>query len=80
MILLYKAYTSTAPSIFLNKLFSKVNQNHLRSCIRISIYRTPKSTMNLSRGPILRNTVLNTTLKEIESLPPVKAKVKKILR
>ena len=84
LILLYKAHTGTAPSIFFNK-FSKINHNYPTSSKNRGNYTILKSTMKLTnfaisrRGPILWNTVLDATLKEIESLPLFKAKVKEML-
>ena len=84
MILLYKAHTGTAPTIFFNK-FSKINHNYPTSSENRGNYAILKLTMKLTkfaisrRGPILWNTVLDATLKEIESLPPFKAKVKEML-
>ena len=78
LILLYKAQTGTTPSIFFNK-FSKINHNYLASSKNSGNYSVPKSTTKLTnfaisrRGPILWNTVLDSTLKEIESLPLFKA-------
>ena len=84
LILLYKAYTGTAPLIFFDK-FSKINHNYPTSSKNSGNYTIPKSTMKLtniaisSRSPILRNTVLDATLREIESLPLFKAKVREVL-
>ena len=83
LVLLYKAHTSTTPSIFFNK-FSKINHNYPTSSRNSGNYTIPKSTAKLtnfailSRGPILWYTVLDATLKEIESSPLFKAKVKEI--
>ena len=84
LILLYKAHTDTAPSIFCNK-FSNVNHNYLTSSKNSGNYTILKSTMKLTnfaisrRGPILWNTVLDATLKEIQSLPLFKTKIKEML-
>ena len=84
LILLYKAHTGTAPSIFFNT-FSKINLNYSTSSKNRGNYTILKSTMKLTnfaisrRGPILWNTVLDATLKEIESLTLFKAKVKENL-
>ena len=84
LVLLYKAHTGTAPLILFNK-FSKINHNYLTSSKNRGNYTILKSTMKLtnlaisSRGPILWNTVPDATLKEIESLPLFKPKVKEIL-
>ena len=84
MILLYKAHTGTAPPIFFNKL-SKINHNYTASSENRCNYIILKSTMKLTNfaisrtGSILWNTVLDATLKEIESLPLFKAKVKEML-
>ena len=84
LILLYKAHTSTAPSTFCNK-FSKIYHNYPTSSKNSGNYTIPKLTVKLTkfeiswRGPILCNTVLDTTLKETEYLPLFKAKVKEIL-
>ena len=83
LILLYKVHTGTAPSIFFNK-FLKINYNYPTSSKNSSNYTIPKSTMKLTiflisrRGPILWSTVLDATLKEIESLPLFKAKIKEM--
>ena len=84
LILHYKAHICTASSIFFNK-FSKINHNYQASSKNSGNYTIPKLTMKLTnfgisrRGPILWNTVLDATLKEIESLPLFKAKVKEML-
>ena len=84
LVLFYKAHTGTAPSIFFNK-FSKINHNYPASSKISGNYTIPKSTMKLTnfaisrRSPILWNTVSDATLKEIESLPLFKAKVKAML-
>ena len=84
LILLYKAHTGTALSIFFNK-FSKINHNYPTSSQNSGNYTILKSTRKLTnfaisrRGPILWNTVLDPTLKETESLPLFKAKVKEML-
>ena len=84
LILLYKAHTGTTPLIFFNK-FSKINHNYPLSSKSSGNLSIPKSTMKLQifatsrRVPILWNTVLDVTLKEIESLPLFKAKVKEML-
>ena len=81
LILLYKAYRGTAPSIFFDK-FSKINHNHPTSFKNSGNYTIPKLTMKLtnfgisSRGPILWNAVLDAILREIEFLLLFKAKVK----
>ena len=81
LILLYKAHTG---SLFFNK-FSKINHNYPRSSKNSGNYSIPISTTKLTnfavwrRGPILWNTVLDATLKEIESSPLFKAKVKEML-
>ena len=83
-ILLYKAHTGTTTSIFFNK-FSKIGHNYPTSSKNSGNYTIPKFTMKLTnfaisrRGPILWNTVLDATLKETESLPMFKAKVKEML-
>ena len=83
LILLYKAHTATAPSVFFNK-FSKINHNYPTSSKDRGNYIL-KSTTKLTnfaisrRNPNLWNTVLDATLKEIESLPLLKAKVKEML-
>ena len=69
LILLYKAHTGTAPSIFFNK-FSKINHNYPTSSKSSSNYTIPKLTMKLTyfaisrRVPILWDTVLDTTKKK----------------
>ena len=84
LILLSKAHIGPAPSISFSK-FSKINHNYLTSSTSSSNYTILKSTMKLQifatsrRVPILWNTVLDVTLKEIESLPLFKAKVKEML-
>ena len=84
LILLSKAHTGTAPSIFFNK-FSKINHNYPTSSKNSCNYTILKLTIKLTnfsvsrRGPILWNTVLDTTLTEIESLPLFKANVKEML-
>ena len=84
MILLYKAYTGTIPLIFFNK-FSRINHNYPTSSKNSGNYTIPKLTVKLTnfvisrRGPILWNRALDATLKETESLPLFKAKVKEIL-
>ena len=68
LILLYKAHTGTAPSIFFNK-FSKINHNLPTSSKNSGNYTIPKSTMKLTnfsvsrRSPILWNIVLDETIK-----------------
>ena len=75
LVLFYKAYTGTAPSIFFNKFQRSI----------IIIRQVPKLTMKLTnfaisrRGPILWNTVLDAILKVIKTLPLFKAKVKEML-
>ena len=82
LILLYKAPTGTAPSIFFNK-FSKINRNYPTSSKNSSNYTNLKSIMKLAnftisrRGPILWNAVLDAKLKEIES--SLYSKVKEML-
>ena len=84
LILLYKAHTGTSPSLFFNK-FSKVNHNCPTNPKNSSNYSVPNSTMKLTNfaisrgGPIFWHTVLDATLKEIESLPLFKARAKEIL-
>ena len=84
LILLYKAHSRAAPSILFNK-FSKVNHNYPTGSKNRGNYTILKSTMKLTnfaiskRGPIFWNIVLDATLKEIESLPLFKAKVKEML-
>ena len=84
LILLYKAHTGTTPSIFFNK-FSKISRNYPTSSKNKDKYTILKSTMKFknfaisSRGPILWNTVLDATLKEIKSSSLFKAKVKEML-
>ena len=69
LILLYRAHTGTAPSIFFNKL-SKTNHNYPASSKTSGNYAIPKLTMKLTnfaisrRGPVLWNTVLDATLKK----------------
>ena len=81
-ISIYKACTGTATWIFFNK-FSKISHNYPTSSKNSGNYTIPKSTMKLTnfeisrRIPILWNTVLDATLKEIESLPLFKEKSKK---
>ena len=83
-ILLSKSHIGTAQSISFNK-FSKINHNSLTSSTSSSNYTILKVTMKLTnlaisrRSPILWNTVLDARLKEIESLPLFKAKVKEML-
>ena len=58
LILVYNAYTGTAPSIFFNK-FSKINHDYLTTSKNSGNYTTLKSTMMFKnfaisrRGPIL---------------------------
>ena len=84
LILIYRAHTRTEKSIFFNK-FSKIYYNYPTSSINSSHYTIPKLTMKLTnfsisrRSPILWNTVLVATLKEIESLTLFKAKVNEML-
>ena len=84
LILLYKAHKGRIPSTFFNK-FSKINHNYLTSSKNSGNYTILKSTMKLTnfaisrRGPILWNTVLDALLKQTESLPLFKAKVKEVL-
>ena len=84
MILIYKVRTGTAPSILFNK-FSMISHNYPTSSKNSDNYTIPKSTIKLtnfaisSRSPILWNTVLDAKLKEIESLPLSKPKVKEML-
>ena len=84
LILLCKAHTGTALSKFFNKI-SKINQNYPTNSKNSGNYLVPKSTMKLTnfafsrRGPLIWNTVLDVTLKEIGSLPLFKAKVKEML-
>ena len=84
MNLLYKEQAGTAPPIFFNT-FSKFHHDYPTSSENSSNYTIPKSTMKLTnfvisrRGPIIWNTVLDATLKEIESLPLFKAKGKEML-
>ena len=47
LVLLYKAHTSTAPSIFFNK-FSKINHNYPTSSRNSGNYTVPKSTAKLT--------------------------------
>ena len=62
-----------------------INHNYQTSSKNSGNYTIPKLTMKLThfgisrRGPILWNTVLDAILKEIESLPLFKAKVKEML-
>ena len=83
LILIYKVHTGTAPSIFFNK-FLTINHNYPTSA-KTSGNSTIFNWMKLTnfaisrRIPTLWNTVLNATLKEIESLPLFKAKLKKML-
>ena len=82
LILLYKAHTGTVPSIFFNKL-SRINHNYPTSSKNSGNYTIPKLAMKLTnfaisrRGAILWNTVLDATLKEIESLPLFQAKIQR---
>ena len=84
MILLDKSHTGTASSTFFTKP-SKVNHNYPTSYKNSGNYTILKSTMKLTnfaisrRGSILWKTVLDVTLKEIESLPQFKTKVKEML-
>ena len=84
LIVFYKAHTGTALSIFFNKI-SKINHNYPTSSKNSGNYAIPKSTLKLTnstisrKGPILWNTVLDAALKEIESLPLLKAKIKEML-
>ena len=84
MNLLYKEQAGTAPPIFFNT-FSKFHHDYPTSSENSSNYTIPKSTMKVTnfvisrRGPIIWNTVLDATLKEIESLPLFKAKGKEML-
>ena len=73
-------HTGTAPSIFFNE-FSKINHNYPTSSKNRGNYSISKSTMKLTNFAISIhwNTVLDATLKEIESLPLFKAKIKEIL-
>ena len=70
--------------ILLNK-FSKINHNYRTSSKIIGNYKISKSTMKLTNFvtsrtcPILWNSVLDGTLKEIGSLTLFKAKVKEML-
>ena len=79
-ILIYKARTGTATWIFFNK-FSKISHSYPTSSKNSGNYTISKSTMKLTnfeisrRIPILWNTVLDATLKEIESLPLFKEKL-----
>ena len=83
LILLYKTHIGTTPLIFFNK-FSKINDNYLTSSKNSSNYSIPKLKMKLTnftisrRVPILWNTVLDATLKEIESLLLFKVKIKEM--
>ena len=83
LILLYKTHIGTTPLIFFNK-FSKINDNYLTSSKNSSNYSIPKLKMQLTnfaisrRVPILWNTVLDATLKEIESLLLFKVKIKEM--
>ena len=62
LILIYKAHTGTAPSVFFNK-FSKISHNYPTSSKNSRNYAIPKSTIILTnfaistRGTILWNTV-----------------------
>ena len=84
MNLLYKEQAGTAPPIFFNT-FSKFHHDYPTSSENSSNYTIPKSTMKVTnfvisrRGPIIWNTVLDATLKEIGSLPLFKAKGKEML-
>ena len=84
LILIYKEPIGTAPSIIFNK-FSKISHNYPTNYKNSGNDTTPKSTMKLTnfeistRSQILWNAVLDATLKEIESLPLFKAKVKEML-
>ena len=81
LILLYKAHTGTALSIFFNQ-FLKINHNFLKNSKNSSNYSIPKSTIKLTNFAISRraltllNTVLDEKLKEIKTLPLFQAKVK----
>ena len=76
-------HTGTAPSIFFNK-FSSINHNYPTSA-KTSGNSTIFNSMKLTnfaisrRIPTLWNTVLNATVKLIESLPLFKAKLKEML-
>ena len=76
--------TGTTPSIFFNK-FSNINHNYPTSSKNSGNYSIPKSTMKLTnfaisrRCPVLWDTVLDATLKEKESLPLFKVKIKEML-
>ena len=84
LILLYKEHPGTAPSIFFNKL-SKITHNYPTSSKNRNNYTILNLTMKLTnsaisrRGPILWKAVLDATLKDIESLPLFKAKIKEML-
>ena len=81
--LLSQVHIGTTPSTFFNK-FSKINHNYLTSSKNSGDYSVPKSKMKLAnfsisrRVPILWNTGLDATLKEIESLLLFKAQAKEI--
>ena len=74
LILIYKAHTGTAPSIFFNK-FSKINHNSPTSSKNSDNYTIPKSTLKSinfaisRRSPILWN--------KVSSFPLLKQKAKK---
>ena len=84
LILIHKANTGSAPTIFVNK-FSKVNHTYPTSSNNSINYRIPKSITKHTnfavsrRCPSLWNKVVDRSLKEIEFLPLFKAKVKELL-
>ena len=84
LTLLYKAHVVRALLTFSNK-YSKINYNYLTGSRNSSNYTIPKLTMKVTyfsisrRGPILWNTILDVTLKEMESLPLFKANAKDML-
>ena len=84
LILLFKAHADRAPSRFFNR-FSKINHYYPTSSKNSWNYGILKSTIKSTnfaisgRGPIIWNTVLDATLKEIKSLPLFKAKVREML-
>ena len=80
----YKAQVVRALLTFSNK-YSKINYNYLTGSRNSGNYTIPKLTMKVTNfsisrtGPILWNTILDATLKEMESLALFKANAKDML-
>ena len=80
----YKAQVVRVLLTFSNK-YSKINYNYLTGSRNSGNYTIPKLTMKVTnfsisrRGPILWNTILDATLKEMESLALFKANAKDML-